>query len=60
MKSKTMKSKKYTVNQEIKILKSKVAQLEQALERIAAYIYYLQNNDRKNTPMGESSNKTSK
>ena len=54
-----MKSKKYTVNQEIKILKSKVAQLEQALERIAAYIYYLQNNDKKDTPMGESSNNTS-
>ena len=49
-----MKPKKYTVNQEIKILKSKVAQLEQALERIAAYIYYLQNNDKKNTSMGES------
>ena len=53
-----MKQKKYTVNQEIKLLKSKVSQLEQALERIAAYIYYLQNNDKENTSMGESSNHT--
>ena len=36
-------------------IEKKLIQLEHALEKIAAYIYYLQNNDKEDTQVGESS-----
>ena len=55
-----MKPKQYTTKQRLDKIEKKLIQLEHALEKIAAYIYYLQNNDKEDTQVGESSDTASK
>jgi|11BtaG_2_1085332.scaffolds.fasta_scaffold02502_9 uncharacterized coiled-coil protein SlyX len=53
-----MKQKKYTLNHRISKLERRLSQQEKVIEQLAIQIYYLLNNDKENTQMGESSDNT--